>query len=74
VRLTKPNGDLVAGPIQLKEGQKKTWRVDPDVILRVGNAKAAKVSVDGVSHGKMGKTAVAAEWRLKQGEKPKNLD
>ena len=74
VRLTKPNGDLIAGPVQLKDGQRKTWRVDPDVILRVGNAKAAKVSVDGVSHGKMGKTAVAAEWRLKQGEKPKTLD
>ena len=74
VRLTKPNGDLIAGTIQLKDGQKKTWRVDPDVILRVGNAKAANVTVDGVAYGKMGKTAVAAEWRLKQGEKPKKLD
>ena len=74
VRLTKPNGDLIAGTIQLKPGQKKTWRLAPDVILRVGNAKAANVTVDGVPYGTMGKTAEAAEWRLKQGEKPKKLD
>jgi hypothetical protein len=48
--------------------------VDPDVVLRVGNAKAANVTVDGVSHGVMGTKAVPAEWRLKQGEKPKILD
>jgi len=74
VRLTKPNGDIIAQKILLNAGEKKVWRVDPDVILRVGNAKAANVSVDGIDHGVMGKKAVVAEWRLQQGKQPKILD
>ena len=73
-KLLKPNGDIITSGILLKDGQKKTWRVDPDVILRVGNAKAANVTVDGVTYGAMGKAATPAEWRLQQGEKPKKLD
>ena len=44
VRLTKPNGDVIAEKILLQDGEKKVFRVDPDVILRVGNAKAANVT------------------------------
>jgi len=74
VKLTRPNGDVIDQKVLLKDGQKQTWRVDPDVILRVGNAKAANVSVDGRSYGQVGRNAVAVEWRIKQGEKPKVID
>jgi hypothetical protein len=73
VRLMEPDGDIIDEKVLLQAGQSRTWRVDPDVILRVGNAKAANVTVDGISHGVMGKQAVPAEWRITQGEKPKKL-
>ena len=71
VRLTKPNGDVIAEKILLQDGEKKAFRVDPDVILRVGNAKAANVTVDGQSYGVMGKAALPVEWRIQQGKQPK---
>jgi hypothetical protein len=73
VRLMQPDGDIIDEKVLLQRGQSRTWRVDPDVILRVGNAKAANVTVDGISHGVMGKQAVPAEWRIIQGQKPKKL-
>ncbi len=74
VKITRPNGDIVAQTVLLNKGQKRTWQVDPDVILRVGNAKAAHVTVDGQPYGKVGKTAVPVEWRIKQGQQPKAID
>jgi cytoskeletal protein RodZ len=74
VRLIKPNGDIIDSKILLEQGQKRSWRVDPNVILRVGNAKAAKVTVDGVDYGVMGTKAVPAEWQILQGKRPKILD
>jgi len=74
VKLTKPDGQIIAEKILLQDGQKKVFRVDPDVILRVGNAKAANVTVDGKSYGVMGDKALPVEWRLVQGKKPKTLD
>lgn len=74
VRLTRPDGDVLFEKILLQAGQKKVFRVDPDVILRVGNAKAANVTVDGRSYGVMGNAAVPAEWRIQQGKPPKTLD
>jgi Helix-turn-helix domain/RodZ C-terminal domain len=74
VRLTMPNGDVIAEKILLQDGQSKVFRVDPTVILRVGNAKAANVTVDGKSYGVMGTKALPAEWRLEQGKQPKTLD
>jgi hypothetical protein len=74
VKLTKPNGDVIAEKVQLFKGQKRTWLVDPDVILRAANSKAAKVTIDGQEYGVMGKQAVPVEWRVKQGERPKVID
>jgi hypothetical protein len=74
VKLSKPNGEVIAEKILLQDGQKKVFRVDPDVILRVGNAKAANVTVDGKSYGAMGTKALPVEWRLQQGKQPKILD
>jgi len=71
VRLTEPDGTVIDQKVLLEDGEKKSWRVDPDVILRVGNAKAANVTVDGRAWGPVGKKSVAKEWRIKQGEKPK---
>ena len=74
VKLTTPDGEIIAEKILLQDGEKKIFRVDPDVILRVGNAKAANVTVDGKGYGVMGDKAVPVEWRLIQGKKPKKLD
>ena len=51
-----------------------SWRVDPDVILRVGNSKAAKLTVDGQEYGMLGKKALPVEYRLQQGKTPKRID
>lgn len=74
VKLTTPDGEIIAEKILLQDGQKRVFRVDPDVILRVGNAKAANVTVDGRSYGAMGTKALPVEWRLQQGKPPKSLD
>lgn len=74
VQLTDADGDVIDERVLIKDGQKKTWRVDPDVILRVGNARAANVTVDGQALGPMGSKPEAKTWRIKQGEKPKTID
>ncbi len=74
VQLTDAQGDVIEDRVVLKDGQKKTWSVDPDVILRVGNARAASVTIDGKVFGPMGNKPEAMAWRIKQGEKPKTVD
>jgi cytoskeletal protein RodZ len=74
VRISRPDGDVIDDRVLLKAGQKQTWRVDPDVLLRVGNARAAHVTVDGIDHGAVGNKAEAKTWRIKQGEKPKKVE
>ncbi len=73
VKLTDADGAIIDEGVLIKKGKQKTWRVDPEVILRVGNSKAANVSVDGVEYGAMGSKPEAKSWRIKQGEKPKTL-
>ncbi len=73
VQLTDPQGAVIDARVLLKDGQKKTWSVDPDVIVRVGNARAANVTVDGKAFGAMGNKPEAMAWRIKQGEKPKSV-
>jgi hypothetical protein len=73
VKLTAANGDVIDEQVLIKAGQTKSWRVDPDVILRVGNARAANVSVDGESLGAMGRESEAKTWRIEQGKKPKTI-
>jgi hypothetical protein len=74
VQLLSPDGEVIDEGVLVKDGQTKSWRVDPDVILRVGNARAANVSVDGQPLGAMGSKPEAKTWRLKQGEKPRTVD
>jgi hypothetical protein len=72
VKLLGPDGEeVVAESIRLEPGQSRTFRVDPEVILAVGNAKAAAVTVDGVDYGAMGKNAEAMAWLIRQGERPR---
>jgi hypothetical protein len=73
VRLTDADGEVIDERVLIKEGQKKTWRVDPDVTLRAANARAANVTIDGIEYGAMGNKAEAKAWRIKQGEKPKTI-
>lgn len=74
VKITDRDGEVIDSRVLIKDGQKRTWRVDPDVFLRVGNARAAIVTVDGVEHGAMGNKAEAKTWRIKQGQKPQKAD
>ena len=74
VRITKPHGDTLKEKILIQDGDSRTFRVDPDVILRVGNSKAAKLTVDGQEYGMLGKKALPVEYRLQQGKTPKRID
>lgn len=73
VKLLRPDEEVIAEGIRLGPGQSRTFRVDPEVILMVGNSKAAHVSVDGVDYGAMGKKAEATRWRIRQGERPRKV-
>jgi hypothetical protein len=73
VKLTDPDGEVIDEGVLLKDGQQKTWRVDPDVILRVGNARAANITVDADSYGAMGRKPEAMTLRIKQGQTPKSI-
>jgi hypothetical protein len=73
VKLIGPDDEVIAEGIRLTKGQSRTFRVDPEVILAVGNAKAANVTVDGVDYGPMGRKAEAMEWQIRQGERPRKV-
>ena len=74
VKISKPNGDVLKEKILIDDGESRTFRVDPDVIVRVGNSKAARLTVDGEEFGMMGEKALPVEYRVKQGQSPKRLD
>jgi cytoskeletal protein RodZ len=71
VKLVGPDDEVIAEGIRLTPGRSRTFRVDPEVILMVGNAKAAHVTVDGVDYGAVGKKAEAVQWLIRQGERPR---
>jgi transcriptional regulator with XRE-family HTH domain len=73
VKILNTNGETIAEEIRLEPGQSKTYRLDPEVIVKVGNAKAANVTVDGVQYGPMGSKAEAKAWLIQQGERPRNI-
>jgi hypothetical protein len=71
VKLVGPDDEVIAEGIRLTPGRSRTFRVDPEVLLMVGNAKAAHVTVDGVDYGAVGKKAEAVQWLIRQGERPR---
>jgi cytoskeletal protein RodZ len=71
VKLVGPDDEVIAEGIRLTPGRSRTFRVDPEVILMVGNAKAAHVTVDGVDYGAVGRKAEAVQWLIRQGERPR---
>lgn len=73
VKLITPDDEVIADGIRLEPGQSQVFRVDPDIILRVGNARAAHVTVDGIDYGAMGKKPEAMTWQIQQGRKPKTI-
>jgi hypothetical protein len=73
VKLVGPDEEVIAEGVRLAPGEKRTFRVDPEVLLMVGNAKAAHVSVDGVDYGAVGKKAEATQWLIRQGERPRKV-
>jgi cytoskeletal protein RodZ len=74
VKLFAADGEeVIADTMRLEPGQSRTFRVDPLVLLKVGNAKAAHVTIDGVDYGSMGKKAESMTWRIRQGERPRKV-
>ena len=73
IKLTDAQDEVIAEGIRLEPGQSRTFTMDGPVTLRVGNARAARVNVDGVEYGAMGKKAEAKTWRIEQGKKPKTI-
>jgi hypothetical protein len=73
VKLLNADGNVIDDRVLIKRGKQRTWRVDPEVVIQVGNARAANVTVDGREYGAMGNKAEAKAWRIKQGEKPKTI-
>lgn len=71
VNLTDAEDEVIAEGIRLEPGQSQTFQTDKVVTLRVGNARAAHVTVDGVEYGAMGDKAGAMTWLITQGAKPK---
>ena len=74
VRLLNLDEETIDAEIRLQPGQSKTYHLDPEVILKVGNAKAANVTVDGVQYGAMGKKSETKAWLIQQGERPRTVD
>ena len=74
LKLTTPDGEVIKEKVLIPDGGHRTFRVDRDVILRVGNSKAAKLTVDGIEYGMLGKRAQPVEYRLTQGKEPRLLD
>jgi cytoskeletal protein RodZ len=65
------DGELVTEPgKRLREGQEATFRATDELIVQVGNAKAAHVVVDGIDHGAMGRVAGSKTWRFEPGQDP----
>jgi len=73
VKLTDAADEVIAEGIRIAPGESRTFRVDPDVVLRVGNARAAHVTIDGQEYGAMGTKPEAKTWRIQQGERPKTI-
>jgi hypothetical protein len=73
IKLVGADEEVIAEGIRLEPGQSRTFRVDPEVILQVGNARAASITVDGVEYGAMSKKAEAMTWQIVQGEKPRSI-
>jgi hypothetical protein len=72
IKLLSPDGkDVIEEGIRLGPGESRTFRVDPEVLLQLGNARAAHLAVDGVDYGSMGKKAEAGAWQIVQGQKPR---
>jgi hypothetical protein len=64
---------LVKG-LQLPAGKSHKITTDRDVIVSVGNAQVAHLTVDGVDYGKMGKKSESRSWRVDKGEKAKQIN
>ena len=73
IRLTDEADEVIAEGIRLEPGQSRTFKIDGSIMLRVGNARAANVTVDGVEYGSMGKRPETKTWRIEQGKKPKTI-
>jgi cytoskeletal protein RodZ len=73
IKLTGPDEEVIEDGIRLEPGQTRTFRVEPEVILQVGNGRSAHVTVDGVEYGAVGKKPEAATWLIRQGEQPRDI-
>lgn len=64
--------DLIQG-LRLAQGESRTLTTDRDVTVRVGNANSARLTVDGVDYGQMGKKSESRAWRVDKGKPAKPI-
>jgi cytoskeletal protein RodZ len=73
IKITDLEDEVIADGILLKPGKTKTFITEGPVMLRVGIGRAARVELDGVELGAMGKRPETVIWRIEQGKKPKTI-
>jgi len=73
LKITDLDDEAIVEGIRLTEGESRTFKLDGAVILRVGNARAANITIDGYEYGSLGTKAEAKAWQLNQGQKPKPI-
>lgn len=67
------DGNFLVRAMQLAAGKSHKLTTDRDVIVSVGNARVAHLTVDGVEYGRMGKKSESKSWRVNKGEKAKQI-
>ncbi|MFV2062748.1 MAG: helix-turn-helix domain-containing protein [Chloroflexota bacterium] len=72
-RLSDEQDDVIVQGVRLDPGQSRTFKLDGPVTLRVANAKAAIITVDGVEYGPLSDRPEAKTWQIQQGQKPKTI-
>ena len=74
IKLQDRTSEVIEDGIRLEPGQTRTFRVEPEVILQVGNARAPLTSRSTAwTYGAMGKKPEATTWLIRQGEQPRAI-
>ena len=73
VAINDDEGKYLIRALQLKAGESRSLSTDRNIVISVGNARAAHLTVDGVDYGRMGKKSESKSWRVDKGDKAKPI-